>query len=359
MTIVYGCFVAIRIVEGVPGSGKSYFAVHHLLTKYFRWDKDLSEWVKKDEWATLVLVTNIDGFPYSVPLEKLVEGAGSLEQFFTYEYQEQLSAGAPYVYLIDEAQGLFPYTYRDTRVFLFFQKHRHLGMDIYLITQDADHLAKGLRSLSEFHIVAARRSLSFAGELRYRFVDPQTRECWQTKVLKKDGRIFSFYKSFSALETEKQASVPRRFFFMFAAAVVVVLLVFYWGFIYRLRKADATTPPVAVAPVKKSLIPVRGNFQKLSTPAVPQAKPKETPIYGHLIGTYELASQKGFLVEVAGFQVRLDQPDFSNLCKCDVGSVAVGKVVVVDVATAPAPIMLALSRGGGGDTGGATPLAEC
>src|SRR5581483_1584352 len=263
---VLGCFVAIRIVEGVPGSGKSYFAVHHLLTKYFRWDSDLSEWVKKDDWSTLVIVTNIDGFPYSESLEKLVEDAGSLEQFFSYEYQERLSAGAPYVYLIDEAQGLFPYTYRDTRVFLFFQKHRHLGMDIYLITQDADHLAKCLRSLSEFHIVAARRSLSFMGELRYRFVDPQTRECWQTKVLRKDGRIFSFYRSFSALETERQSSVPRRFFTVFAVAVVLVIAIFYWGFIYRLRKTDAAVPPQVATVEKKPLVPVRGTFQKLSSP---------------------------------------------------------------------------------------------
>jgi hypothetical protein len=237
--------MAIRIIEGVPGSGKTYFAVHHLLTKYFDYDKTLDEYKKKPEFSSLVIVTNIDNFPFATSLDSLIEKAGSTENFFTYAYQENLSNGVPYVYLIDEVQSLFPYTYRDTRVFLFFQKHRHLGMDIYLITQDADHLAKGLRSLAEFHIVAGRRSLSVFGELRYRFVDPQTKECWNTKVLKKDGRIFSFYKSFSSLETESSPSIPRRFALLFGAGLLVILLVGYFGFYKRLVGRHSLDDPSA------------------------------------------------------------------------------------------------------------------
>lgn len=351
--------MAIRIIEGVPGSGKTYFAVHHLLTKYFDFDKKLSEWKKKSEFKNLVLVTNIDGFPFATSLDSLIETAGSLEAFFTYEYQEKLSSGTPYVYLIDECQGLFPFTYRDTRVFLFFQKHRHLGMDIYLLTQDADHLAKGLRNLSEFHIVASRRSFSLVGELRYRFVDPQTKECWQTKVLKKEGRIFSFYRSFSALETEKSSSVPRRFMALVVLSIVFILVVGYFGLVRRLRGRDSKMT-VAGAVQKES---PTGSFLFGGNPKsgleVSHAQgsmggssvsslPNSTAFFARVVGVYSFSDESRFLVSFNGAQFRVDRDEMTAVCRCHVAGVVVDRVYQVDLTFAPAAFRSALVENNAG-----------
>lgn len=344
--------MAIRIIEGVPGSGKTYFAVHHLLSKYFFFDQSLSEWVRKPEFSSLVLVTNIDRFPFSVSLDSLIETAGSLEKFFSYEYQENLTSGFPYVYLIDEVQSLFPYTYRDTRVFLFFQKHRHLGIDIYLITQDADHLAKGLRSLAEFHIVAVRRSLSLAGELRYRFTDPNTRECWHTKVLRKDGKIFSFYRSFSSSETESSPSIPRRFIALFLVCVVVVFVIGYFGFIRRiLPKSVAPSSAIASSSVSPPVSsPSRSSSSLFSSPPSTSSPPPPSPpsprsesssspsILVVVHGFYDFDSSPRFLVSVNGYSHLLLSDELVRICGCHPEFVRSGAVFVIEPAAVPAVI---------------------
>jgi hypothetical protein len=99
--------MAVRIIEGVPGAGKTYFAVNHLLASYFDWNDVLDEYKPKPDFDRLLIISNIDGFPYSVSLTDLLEKHGGLENFFTYEQQASLFQDRKVIYLIDEAQGLF------------------------------------------------------------------------------------------------------------------------------------------------------------------------------------------------------------------------------------------------------------
>jgi Zonular occludens toxin (Zot) len=234
--------VAIRIIDGVPGAGKSYFAVNHLLAKYFAWNKELDEWEPKAVEGTRTRVfSNIDSLVVAESLDDAIEKAGGLASFFTVDYQKKLSAdGVRCVYVIDEAQRMFPRSFKGVEVAFYFQYHRHLGADVYLITQDVKLLALELRHLAEYIVRAVRRTYSVAGEFRYRFLgstdDPHA---FQVKVLRRDRRVFAAYTSMVQGEGEKIKSAPLRF--MVAAGVCLVAIASLFGFVvYSWSHKDAT-----------------------------------------------------------------------------------------------------------------------
>lgn len=240
----------LRVVCGVPGAGKSYYAVNHLLTSYYEWSKDLDQWVPRD--SELAVITNIEGFSQGINLETEIDLAGGLRQFFNYEYLHKRFESRKVVFVIDEAQHLLPFTLKDIDIFLYFQKHRHLGHDIYLLTQDPDLLAKGVRAQAEFYIEAVRRSYNIGRTLRYKFVDPLSREPWQTKSLVRDARVQSFYRSMIGNEVEKHSSVPlRKFLVLGLAATVVGAILFYSLTGGRMFKGQLKTPEKTAAQKKQ------------------------------------------------------------------------------------------------------------
>src|SRR5262249_38230783 len=86
---------------------------------------------------------------------------------------------------------------------------------------------------------AVRRSLSLVGEFRYHYADPTTGEVWRRKTLKRDRRIFAFYKSMESTETEKHKSVPLHFIFVTGALFVCAAAVFGWRFLGWYGSSDA------------------------------------------------------------------------------------------------------------------------
>src|SRR5262249_13314578 len=141
---------------------------------------------------------------------------------FSMAVQKEMAKSHRLVYVIDEAQRFFHSGFRERDVFFFFQYHRHLGVDVYLITQDVKTLALELRNLSEYYVRAVRRTYSLAGEFRYRFFgSPYDDAPFKTKVLRPDGRVFAQYRSMSSVEVERIASAPRRIAVMIAVLVVL------------------------------------------------------------------------------------------------------------------------------------------
>lgn len=98
--------MVIRLIQGKIASGKTYYPANHVLRSYYTWSDELDSWVPKE---------------------------------------------------------------KDVDVFLFFLMHRHLGCDIYLITQDTRCLAKELQQLSEYVIKAVRHSNSIGKSFTYKF----------------------------------------------------------------------------------------------------------------------------------------------------------------------------------------------
>lgn len=193
--------MALRVISGVPGAGKSYYAVTHIISKYCVPFGDVYH-LKKN----YIIVTNIEGLLLpTIDLAAAVKKSGSIEQFFTQAVQKKVtekyqSEGKKVVYIIDEAQQFFHRRFYDRDVFSFFESHRHYGLDIYLLTQNSNLLPKDLIALVEIEIRAVPRTLSIAG---FNYLRKSNKDIIGREFLRKKRNIFAMYKSMSGEETEK------------------------------------------------------------------------------------------------------------------------------------------------------------
>lgn len=231
--------MAIRIIEGVPGSGKSYYAVRHLVTNYFELSND--EYVVK---KPCTIITNIENFqPDHVSLDEEMKKAGGVERFFSLEFQDQYRHNYPdvIVYIIDEAQMIFRRASARSLgdVFAYFEYHRHFGQDVYLVTQNSRKLPPDITALTEYIIVACPRTRSIVGELRYKWVSDG--DIIKREGFKPDKRIFALYKSMDQAETEKIKNPVMRTFALVMVASVLIIGAGFWFFNAHWLKASETS----------------------------------------------------------------------------------------------------------------------
>ena len=223
--------MAIRLIEGKIGSGKTYYAVNHVFKSWYRWCDKTDAWVVKKSEVELRIYTNITNMKIGEDLDHEIEKAGGLCKFFDYDFQEAFCENANVIYIIDEAQSheYFPRGFKDKKVFKFFQKSRHFGSDIYLITQDTKCLAAELRALPEYHILAVSRTKSIGNCFTYKFYSGK--ECFKTKRIKKDNKVFNMYQSMFIAESEKVKSALVKYIIMFVLIIAVTGLAFKFVFL--------------------------------------------------------------------------------------------------------------------------------
>lgn len=238
----------IRIIEGVPGSGKSYFMMKYL-SNYFKYDSFYDEFMVKDN---VLVISNIDGLRVKhLDLNLLIEKY-TVEGFFSVANFEKIQANykvTNIILLIDEAQIIFDRKFYNTDVFFFFQYHRHLGVDVIFGTQGANLLPNAFIPLCEFIVEARPRSKSVMGSFSYHFKDKKGKFLY-SKVLKKDQVIFKAYKSFTSDEISKPKNVVLHWLvicvvfltvgiFCFKSALAIVK-----GKSEKAKVAHASTPPI-------------------------------------------------------------------------------------------------------------------
>ncbi|MCR4288988.1 MAG: zonular occludens toxin domain-containing protein [Candidatus Scalindua sp.] len=223
--------MAIKIIEGKIGSGKTYYAVHNIFKKWYRWCDEIDEWVPKEFEFPLRVYTNIEQMKLGFDLNVAIEEAGGLNPFFTREYQEKFCEDANVIYIIDEAQShdLFHRTYRDKPVLTFFQRSRHTGNDVYLITQDTQCLVRELRALAEYHIVAVQRTKSIGNCFTYKFY--AGKDHFKTKRIRIDNKVFSLYRSMIVKEAEKVKSAVWKYIIMFVVIISLAGVMFKFVFL--------------------------------------------------------------------------------------------------------------------------------
>ena len=249
--------MAIHIIEGVPGAGKTYYAVQHLLANYFSKDADGNYQAK----SPVKIITNVDGFTLEHErLKDVVESSGGVKRFFSKDFQGRVfEKHGPVIYIIDEAQMIFDRKFYDREVFSWFEYHRHFGQTIYLITQAVGKLPRDVTCLVETVICALPRSRSITGlEFRYNLISGSHKKL---SVLKIDKKIFEFYKSAGAGEVEK---VKNPFMTRIAVVTCLALLFFYfgWKYIFDTWNHNASTEALAsVPPVQSTYAPPAHNKQ--------------------------------------------------------------------------------------------------
>ena len=120
----------ITLIEGVIGSGKTYYAVDMIARNYCIWDESSLSYRLKDG---IVLYTNIDGIKIGNDLDMLIDTVdGGISGPFNVDYLRKLTLDSRHVFVIDECQEYFHRKFYDMAVFRVFRWSRHLGLDIIL-----------------------------------------------------------------------------------------------------------------------------------------------------------------------------------------------------------------------------------
>lgn len=229
----------ITLITGVPGSGKSYYAVHELSRR-------------KDK---VKILHNIEGLKYGKTFDEYMseKGFNNVLQIFSTDYHEKNDDLHGWLIVIDEAQQFFPKYFKDTSVVYFFDYHRHFGMDIILISQHEKKMCFDITALAVLHYHA----VSDAGNpipFCFLYQKKAGGEVVGKKFLFKKQSVFSMYKSTSD-EGSSVSSVGKVY-------LVVLILVFvglFYGFKFFFgrfapeRDSVASNPSADMGKLKEQL----------------------------------------------------------------------------------------------------------
>jgi len=217
--------MAIRLITGVPGAGKTYYIVNHILENYCQKFGDTYE-LKSD----YLLITNVDELMLdTVSLDDAIKDCESLEDFFSVVFQEKISRkyeDKKIIYIIDECQKYFHRRYYQRPVFEFFEYHRHMGFDIFLLSQNANLISKDIIGLSEIEVRAVPRTLTIAS---FMYLKKSNKEIIGRVLLRRKKSVFGMYKSMSKSETEKIKSPYLKY-------IIPVIFLIIFG-MYGLKKS--------------------------------------------------------------------------------------------------------------------------
>lgn len=176
----------IQIITGVPGGGKSYYAVHEILEHLSRGE---------------LVVHNIHGLsdPRAIQLDfgNVPLDADYLFNLIDrFRFERGLPADSVVHVYIDECQRYYPYELKDPKVVYFFDFHRHHGLNISLISQDIKKISPKISTLAEFEVRAVKPMFQFGGGFQYNLIS--SGEPFGKKRLKKKPEVFAAYTSFTS-----------------------------------------------------------------------------------------------------------------------------------------------------------------
>lgn len=210
-----------RIISGNPGSGKSFYAVNYL-KKFAKYDALYNVMLLDPH---VLLVTNLDDVCVQHMLVDDFRSQDLINPDKLKKYMEDHQYKRV-VYIHDEASKILG-GIRDNREFFFFEYHRHLGMDVFLLVQTISTLPRRLVELAEYVIEAKNRSIGIMG-FEYFLRDSKTGQQIGKVVLKRDVNVFRLYKSFNFDEVEKPKKIVMRKFVTGAIVMAVsVFIVFF------------------------------------------------------------------------------------------------------------------------------------
>ena len=183
----------IELYEGVPGSGKSYYAVAERLLPWVRAGRRLYVYVQGFHLDRLAAFT---GLPL-VDLEKQITLLWP-EESRVMTLHHEVEPGS--VVFIDEAQTIFRALKRVEPLLLrWMETHRHYGVDVLMTCQDYRQMTASVTRLVEV-TVKFRRLDRIGFKNRYQgFIrgNPEEQEIIRTLTGKYEPTIYQYYASYA------------------------------------------------------------------------------------------------------------------------------------------------------------------
>ena len=190
----------IEMLEGVPGSGKSYYAVSERLLKWVR--------------AGRRVYVFVDGFYLDrLALFEGVELAVFEQQITLWQSGEDVKAGLLDVepgsaVLIDEVQTVFRSKDKtDPQLLRWLETHRHRGIDLVLMCQQYGQVTLGVNRLVEV-TTKFRRLDRFGLKNRYQASvrgNPEELEVIRMFSGKYEPKLYAYYSSYASASVRETA----------------------------------------------------------------------------------------------------------------------------------------------------------
>ena len=253
----------IEMLEGVPGSGKSYYAVSERLLKWVR--------------AGRRVYVFVDGFYLDrLALFEGIELAVLQQQITLWHSGEDVKAGLLQVepgsaVLIDEVQTVFRSKDKtDPQLLRWLETHRHRGIDLVLMCQQYGQVTLGVNRLVEA-TTKFRRLDRFGLKNRYQASvrgNPEELEVIRMFSGKYEPKLYAYYSSYSSAtvrETARGGSMLKSPTLLVGVLGLVVAVgwVAFGGWLSGAKPAPAAAvsklpppPPLPVAQVSQPVAPV-------------------------------------------------------------------------------------------------------
>ncbi|MBK0415149.1 hypothetical protein JD974_12115 [Chromobacterium haemolyticum] len=248
----------IYLITAVPGSGKTLYTLE--------WLKEKSEQENRQVY--------VSGIPLTDEGKKVLDW----KELDDPEKWYELPAGA--IVVIDECQRVFPVRRSGNGVpkhVSMFETHRHLGIDVVLITQHPSLMDSHIRKLVGTHkhlirMFGAQRSTLATWQEGIQ-ENPNNKSalknCLDKKTFVYPKHVYSWYKS-SEMHTHKLV-IPKKVKWLIALAVFVIVALFAMFYmVYQIFVVEPKKQAEAMS-IKTSASAPSGN---VLSPSVQQGSPK-------------------------------------------------------------------------------------
>lgn len=257
----------IVLITGTPGAGKTAHMVHMLVN---------DSMFKNSDGTPRKIFTNIKGL--NIPDMPTID-VSSIASEQAESTDEKLSFHDIYkwivkpenhgsVVIIDEVQDVWPARSNGSQVppnVAWLNTHRHLGVDIFVLTQNPKNIDVNLRGLVNKHLHVAKNKLGMRTLLEWKYCanNPltQAKDAF-AKVHKLDKKIFGYYKS-AEVHTENKTKVTK---WVFVLPIVLLIMPVALYFSYSLLKNMASKDKVVEAAAASAPAATDGDMgQQLGT----------------------------------------------------------------------------------------------
>ncbi|XXQ68519.1 zonular occludens toxin family protein [Neisseriaceae bacterium B1] len=266
----------IVLITGTPGAGKTAHMVHMMLHDPI---------FKTPDGELRKVFTNIKG------LELPHIAVSSLKEELAHSTDEQLSFHDMHtwikkpenhgsVVIIDEVQDVWPARSNGSQVppnVSWLNTHRHLGVDIFVLTQNPKNIDINLRGLVNKHLHIAKNKLGMRTLLEWKYCanNPltQAKDAF-AKIHKLDDKVFDLYKS-AEIHTENKTKVTKWVFVLPVVFILMPIMIYFsYSLLKNIGKTEETATETTTASAPATLN--GSNATQSLTGALPQNQMQNT-----------------------------------------------------------------------------------